>query len=69
MFIAIQISNNVYYLIFILKSTINFEGNKWVHTSVDKNGKQSVVTRYVDDKDQQLIVSHLSYFFLFFFNE
>ncbi|CAF4587910.1 unnamed protein product, partial [Rotaria sp. Silwood2] len=39
----------------VVKSTINFEGNKWVHTSIDKNGKKSVVTRYVDDKDQQMI--------------
>ncbi|CAF0838768.1 unnamed protein product [Adineta ricciae] len=38
-----------------VKSTISFEGNKWVHTSVDKNGKKSVVTRYVDDKGQQMI--------------
>ncbi|CAF0850711.1 unnamed protein product [Adineta steineri] len=36
-------------------STINFEGNKWVHTSVDKSGKKSVVTRHIDDKDQQMI--------------
>ncbi|CAF3120883.1 unnamed protein product [Rotaria socialis] len=38
-----------------VKSTINFEGNKWVHTTVDKDGKKSVVTRYVDDKDQHMI--------------
>ncbi|CAF2689370.1 unnamed protein product [Rotaria sp. Silwood2] len=38
-----------------VKSTINFEGNKWIHTSIDKNGKKSVVTRYVDDKGQQMI--------------
>ena len=38
------------------QSTINFEGNKWVHTSIDKNGKKSVVTRYVNDEGQQMIV-------------
>ncbi|CAF4319535.1 unnamed protein product, partial [Adineta steineri] len=38
-----------------VKSTINFEGNKWVHTTIDKNGKKSVVTRHIDDKDQQMI--------------
>jgi len=59
----------MYYLVFILKSTTNFEGNKWIRTSVDENGKKNVVTRYVDDKGQQMIVSHLSYFFLFYFNE
>lgn len=49
--------------IFIVKSTINFEGNKWVHTSIDKDGKKSVVTRYIDDKGQQMIVSHFHIFF------
>ncbi|CAF1270838.1 unnamed protein product [Rotaria magnacalcarata] len=38
-----------------VKSTINFKGNKWVHTAVDKNGKESVVTRYVDDKGRHMI--------------
>jgi len=38
-----------------VKSTINFEGNKWVHTGIDKHGKKSVVTRHVDDKGQQMI--------------
>ena len=51
-------------LVFILKSTINFEGNKWVNTTIDKNGKKSVVTRYVDDKGQQMIVS-FSFYFVF----
>jgi uncharacterized membrane protein len=38
------------------QSTIRFEGEKWIHTSVDKHGKKSVVTRYIDDKGQQMIV-------------
>ncbi len=49
---------NISCFIFILKSTINFEGDKWVHTSVDKNsGKKSVVTRYVDANGHHMIVS------------
>ncbi|CAF1188509.1 unnamed protein product [Rotaria magnacalcarata] len=38
-----------------LKSTITFVGNKWMHTSIDKHGKKSVVTRYIDDKGQHMI--------------
>jgi hypothetical protein len=58
MFIAIEISSYVYYLVFILKSIINFEGDNWIHTQVDKNGKKTVVVRHVDDKGQQMIVSY-----------
>jgi hypothetical protein len=58
---------NVYYLIFILKSTINFEGDKWIHTTVDKSGKKAVVTRYIDSNGQHMIVS-LSLDILFFIN-
>lgn len=59
-----------YYLLFILilKSTINFEGNKWVHTSIDKSGKKSVVTRYVDDNGQHMIVRYFLSLFLLYFN-
>jgi hypothetical protein len=57
----------VYYLIFILKSTINFEGDKWIHTTVDKSGKKAVVTRYIDSNGQHMIVS-LSLDILFFIN-
>jgi len=38
-----------------VKSTINFEGNKWVHTSTDKHGKTSSITRFVDDQGQHMI--------------
>ncbi|CAF3379129.1 unnamed protein product [Rotaria sp. Silwood1] len=38
-----------------VKSTINFVGNKWIHTMIDKHGKKAIVTRYVDDKDQQMV--------------
>ncbi|CAF2401583.1 unnamed protein product [Rotaria sp. Silwood2] len=38
-----------------VKSTINFVGNKWIHTMIDKHGKKAVVTRYINDKDQQMI--------------
>ncbi|CAF0852663.1 unnamed protein product [Adineta steineri] len=34
---------------------INFEGNKWENVTIDKSGKKSLVTRYVDDKGQQII--------------
>ncbi|CAM4754163.1 unnamed protein product [Rotaria magnacalcarata] len=36
-------------------STISFEGNKWIHTSIDKSGKKSVVTRFIDENGQQMI--------------
>ncbi|CAF1270804.1 unnamed protein product [Rotaria magnacalcarata] len=38
-----------------VKTTITFEGNKWTSTTIDKNGKKSIVTRYVDDNGQQMI--------------
>ncbi|CAF0790990.1 unnamed protein product [Adineta steineri] len=38
-----------------IKSTIRFENDKWVHTMRDKNGKESTVTRWVDDQGQQQI--------------
>ncbi|UJR30119.1 hypothetical protein I4U23_017660 [Adineta vaga] len=39
----------------IVKSTIEFQNDKWVHTMRDKNGKESTVTRWVDDQGQQQI--------------
>ncbi|CAF1212134.1 unnamed protein product [Adineta ricciae] len=36
-------------------TVIHFHGDKWVNVSIDKNGKKSVITRYVDDKGQQMI--------------
>jgi hypothetical protein len=38
-----------------VKSTIRFENDKWVHTMRDKDGKESVVTRYVDAQGQHQI--------------
>ena len=38
-----------------VKSLIKFENDKWVHTSHDKHGKESTVTRWVDDQGQQQI--------------
>ncbi|CAF0892266.1 unnamed protein product [Adineta steineri] len=38
-----------------VKSTIRFEGDKWVHTMRDKNNKESTVTRWVDAQDQHQI--------------
>ncbi|CAF1188751.1 unnamed protein product [Didymodactylos carnosus] len=39
------------------KSTIRFtDDGHWVHTSRDKNGKESTVERYVDESDRQQVV-------------
>ena len=38
-----------------VKSVINFENDKWVHTMRDKNGKESTIVRYVDAQGQQQI--------------
>ncbi|CAF0861914.1 unnamed protein product [Adineta ricciae] len=35
-----------------LTGTIRFENGKWIQNMVDKNGKPSSTTRWVDDKDQ-----------------
>ncbi|CAF0910583.1 unnamed protein product [Didymodactylos carnosus] len=32
-----------------VKSLIKFENGRWIHSSRDKKGKESVVTRYVDE--------------------
>jgi len=69
MIISIYIPNHFHCFLFIAKSTIHFEGNKWVHNTVDKDGKESVVTRYIDASGQQMIVSHFSYFVFFYLNE
>ncbi|UJR16363.1 hypothetical protein I4U23_003266 [Adineta vaga] len=37
------------------KSIIKFENDKWVHTMRDKNGKESTVTRWVDDLGQHQV--------------
>jgi hypothetical protein len=44
---------------FIVKSTITFDENtgRWIHDAIDKQGKQRHIKRYVDDKDQQQVVS------------
>lgn len=57
--VTVRKDSNINYKLFCfcLKTTITFEGNKWVNTTIDKNGKKSVVSRYVDDKGQQMIVS------------
>ncbi|CAF1006245.1 unnamed protein product [Adineta ricciae] len=39
-----------------VKSTVKFENDKWVHTMRDKNGKESTITRWVDENGQQQIV-------------
>merc|ERR1711972_377437 len=39
-----------------VKSTVKFENDKWVHTMRDKTGKESTITRWVDEQGQQQIV-------------
>ncbi|UJR22015.1 hypothetical protein I4U23_025082 [Adineta vaga] len=39
-----------------LKGIVRFENGKWIQTMHDKNGKESMVTRWVDDQDQQQII-------------
>ncbi|CAF3037050.1 unnamed protein product [Rotaria sp. Silwood2] len=39
----------------IVKSVIEFKNDKWMHTMRDKNGKESIITRWVDDQGQQQI--------------
>ena len=38
-----------------VKSVIKFENDKWLHTMRDKHGKESTVTRWVDDQGFQQI--------------
>ncbi|UJR32512.1 hypothetical protein I4U23_019974 [Adineta vaga] len=40
-----------------LKGSIRFENSKWIQKMHDKNGKENVTTRWVDDKDQLQTVS------------
>ena len=35
---------------------IKFENDKWVHKMVDKNGKESTITRWVDSQGLHQIV-------------
>lgn len=43
-----------------LQGTIRFEDGKWVQKMHDKHGKESMVTRWVDEKDQQQIVRYFT---------
>ncbi|CAF1691814.1 unnamed protein product, partial [Adineta ricciae] len=38
-----------------LKGIVRFEDGKWIQTMRDKNGKVSMITRWIDDQDQQQI--------------
>ncbi|CAF0939728.1 unnamed protein product [Adineta ricciae] len=39
-----------------LKGIVRFEDGKWIQTMRDKNGKVSMITRWIDDQDQQQII-------------
>jgi hypothetical protein len=49
---------------FVFQAVIRFDGGKWVNQMVDKNGKVSTLTRYVDQDDMQQLVSCLLPLFL-----
>ena len=50
---------SAYHNFCLFKSTITFDNNtgRWIHKAIDKQGKLVLVERYVDDKDQQQVVS------------
>ncbi|CAF0748618.1 unnamed protein product [Adineta steineri] len=39
-----------------IKGIVRFENGKWIQKTVDKNGKESMITRWIDEKDQQQII-------------
>ncbi|CAF3138704.1 unnamed protein product [Rotaria socialis] len=39
-----------------LKGIIQFDDGKWIQKMHDKNGKLSMITRWIDEKDQQQII-------------
>ncbi|CAF1639861.1 unnamed protein product [Adineta ricciae] len=38
-----------------VKSIVTFSANKWIHQMLDKNGEKSVIIRYVDQNDMQIV--------------
>jgi hypothetical protein len=50
-----------------VQNTTTFEGNKCVSRMIDKTGQRTMITRYVDDQGQQIMVS-LSFLILFLYN-
>jgi hypothetical protein len=45
------------------QAIIRFENGKWIQKTRDKNGKESMGTRWVDENDQQHIVGCFEYIF------
>ncbi len=41
---------------FFFQGVIRFENGKWIQKVRDKNGKESMVTRWVNEQDQQQTV-------------
>ena len=44
----------------LLQGMVQFNNGIWTQTMKDKQGKQSLITRWIDDNDQQQIVAHTS---------
>jgi hypothetical protein len=44
----------------LLQGIVRFNNGIWTQTMKDKQGKQSLITRWIDDHDQQQIVTHVS---------
>ena len=40
-----------------VKGVVNFENDKWVESIYDEEGKQTIVTRWIDNNDQHNVVS------------
>jgi len=41
------------FVVLFLKGTIRFDNGKWIQHMRDKKGKESIITRWVDENDQQ----------------
>ncbi len=48
---------------FLFQGIVRFENGKWIQKMCDKKGKESMVTRWVDEKDQQQIVRYFQIIF------
>ena len=43
---------------FVFQGIVHFENGIWIQKMRDKNGKESMITRWVDENDQQQIVKY-----------
>lgn len=46
-------TNSIICFFFYEKGTIRFDDGKWIQKMRDKKGKESIITRWVDENDQQ----------------